>query len=1217
MLRANPLTWLLVNEQADEIKLTTISLRRFFPGCRVEAVYSAEEALEWAEKQAWHVILLDERIPCQSGLTILPELRRLAPHATIILQASRADSDLAAQATRDGADSYLFKHSPAFLVELPLVAQTAWEKRELSVKLDRAERYLHLLEDITEMVYELDAEGCFVHASPHLLSRLGYSEPELMGVHSSKLIHPDDQHAVVYQFNERRTGARASRKVSLRLLRKQRPANEEASLDVEIHATGLYSQQRRFLGTLGIARETTIRMHEHARLLQIEQRLQALQAQAAQAAQAANELVSVMQPSGPRSVAGTVGGTDAAPPVEQIPVLSQSSYRQASPESPTPTSPIVAHQDRRRSPRINRSIEARLSLNGSSWEGTVLDISLNGLYMVFNNTVSATVGQPIQLGITSQVGVLEIHGTVRGTREAVGPLIALPDRPALGLAVEFSQFGTTEELILASLLEELREGPASVTVTALLTPQETGDLLLEICSTDTEATKAEPVHPSPSLSGLDASPTSERRLAIRVNLSIPAQIESADGSARFSKQVTFTTNLSLGGACLHLLTATNPIGQRFLLHLTPPQERENQTSSAPMEAQPTTVNGEVIWAAPESTAPSDLRERPASIPLRVGVRFFHQNHESERWIAELAGRHLIIPAAVEEGAESGKLKSELFECRNNRGQRIAVYHDQPQKALPPGSPLIIISPGYGETKKEYVTLAYYLASNGFHVLRYDHTNHVGESEGDIRDSTLSSMKQDLAAILDYATLTWPGSPVVMVATSLASRVALKVASQDRRITLLVLLTGVVDVQATLLAVHQEDYIGTYAQGTRRGVVNMLGFNIAADRWLDDAIKEGYADLRTTIRDAEQTQTSVILFTAEQDAWVRMEAIKEVRAALRQHAVHWYLIPEALHRLHENPRKARAVFRHLVACCLEHLYPLSPRGNVAEPSQREIGLQSRLERERARAQHQMAKADNVQFWQDYLANFHYIVNSSDYWHLLDHIYSLAGTFEKGRRVLDAGCGNGNFSMFLLINQAYRQRSNLRGRVTASHYVGVDFVHSALLQARVNLANVTDELRQKLVATVMTQTHVQVSLSLADLNMPLPFHDSQFERIICNLVIGYLHDPLFTLRELLRVLSPSGKLVLTNLKPHSDLSQIYRNFACLADRPEELEEARQVLNNSGKIKQGESDGIFRFFNRQELAMLLISSGAPQPRIYSTFANQAYIAVVEKPGTTYAAT
>ena len=55
-------TVLLVSEQAEEIKLITKSLRSFYPGCRVEVVYSSEEAFEWAPKQDWHVIIIDESL---------------------------------------------------------------------------------------------------------------------------------------------------------------------------------------------------------------------------------------------------------------------------------------------------------------------------------------------------------------------------------------------------------------------------------------------------------------------------------------------------------------------------------------------------------------------------------------------------------------------------------------------------------------------------------------------------------------------------------------------------------------------------------------------------------------------------------------------------------------------------------------------------------------------------------------------------------------------------------------------------------------------------------------------------------------------------------------------------------------------------------------------------------------------------------------------------
>ncbi len=87
------------------------------------------------------------------------------------------------------------------------------------------------------------------------------------------------------------------------------------------------------------------------------------------------------------------------------------------------------------------------------------------------------------------------------------------------------------------------------------------------------------------------------------------------------------------------------------------------------------------------------------------------------------------------------------------------------------------------------------------------------------------------------------------------------------------------------------------------------------------------------------------------------------------------------------------------------------------------------------------------------------------------------------------------------------------------------------------------------------------------------------------------------------------MLTHFKPQSDLTQIYHEFVSLAKGDIERQQAKQTVEASGKITQHGCEGAFRFFDRQELAMLLMSSGASQPRIYSTFANQAYLALAEK--------
>lgn len=1417
MAHADSLTLLLINEQAEEIKLTTQSMRGFYPGCRVEAVYSAEEALEWTSKQEWNVILLDEQLPRRSGIEILPEIRQRAPSAAIIVQAERNDAAIAVQVMRAGADYCLFKKSPAFLNELPIITREILEKRDLRMRLNLAqERYLCLSESLGDVVYELDAEGRFLTIGQAVAALLGYSPQELIGAHYSKLIHPDDMRVAEGRFNERRTGDRTRHTIELRLMPQSGKATEQEVRTFEVNATGLYSGQL-FMGTVGVVRDITGKKREHAllkRLQQelcqaekliepkrrtggavpdlhravssigggIERRLEGIDAtqgedeqkvtavqvpppglldrahesagepspvglvpvsinhlledvlflkakdlqthailveprlmqdlprvlgDPARLQQALLTLITeaelamwttnwggqmlvrtrvvkardaasgyplssapgplsdvavditvngegngeVRRGRGPHAVpaaawaslSGVVrdhGGTleaDSAPAGGirvriRLPALEEqktsghggrkddahggrTASAQPVPVARLETSPEAlntrepAFPERRRSPRFDLRIETRLSLNGSAWTGTVLSIGLGGLYMVFSDTIPAAERQPIQLGFVSEVGVLEIRGAVRGIREATAPKADTSGTARYGLAIEFAPLGSPEAEILSSLLEGLRQGSVSVKLTVLLIPQETGDLLLEVSSTGTEAIQQPDSCPAPIEAREGTIP--ERRLSSRINLAVPAHVEVFDRSSECAPQTAVTANLSVSGACVRLHTPRVLLGQRLLVRLSPPQNLIAQTAGTAAALREYTLAGEVVWSIPDPGAQEKPRDGSPAKPLRVGVRFLHLNDDAQRGISDLVGRFLTSPARLEEWAEESRLISELKECRDERSRRIVLYHDHPRNELPPGSPLIIISPGYGETKKEYVTLAYYLASNGFHVLRYDYTNHVGESDGDIVRTTLTGMRQDLCAIVDYAERTWPASPVAVIACSLGGRVALKAAAHDRRVKLLVLLTGIVDVQATLLAVHHDDLIGTYLQGMRRGVTNVLGFNVDLDRFSDDAIREGYSDLRTTIQDAGEIGTPVILITAEHDVWVRQDSVREVQTALGSHLRHFYLIPEALHRLHENPRKARAVFRQLVTCCREEFYPLSSRLNIAEPSQREIGLQNRLERERARAQHQMAKTQTIEFWKDYLDHFHYIVNFSDYWHLLDHIYRLMGTCDRGELILDAGCGNGNFGMFLMINHAYRQRHTLRADAKPPLYLGLDFVPSALAQARTNLVKVAAEAWGQFAGASFLQVPIRTSLTRADLNLSLPFRDNQFDRIVCNLVIAYLQDPLFTLRELVRVLSPNGRLVLTNLKPHADLSQIYRNFVQVTEGPEEVEEARRLLSNSGKIKQGESDGIFSFYDRQELATLLITSGAVEPRIYSTFANQAHIAVAEKPG------
>jgi len=106
---------------------------------------------------------------------------------------------------------------------------------------------------------------------------------------------------------------------------------------------------------------------------------------------------------------------------------------------------------------------------------------------------------------------------------------------------------------------------------------------------------------------------------------------------------------------------------------------------------------------------------------------------------------------------------------------------------------------------------------------------------------------------------------------------------------------------------------------------------------------------------------------------------------------------------------------------------------------------------------------------------------------------------GRRVLDAGCGPGLYS------------EELVGR--GANLVGVD--GSAAMV----------ELAQKRLGGRAQVLH-------ADLNEPLPFASSEFDLIVCALVIHHLNDREGCLREFFRVLRPGGRAVLSTQHPTTD-------------------------------------------------------------------------------------
>ena len=174
----------------------------------------------------------------------------------------------------------------------------------------------------------------------------------------------------------------------------------------------------------------------------------------------------------------------------------------------------------------------------------------------------------------------------------------------------------------------------------------------------------------------------------------------------------------------------------------------------------------------------------------------------------------------------------------------------------------------------------------------------------------------------------------------------------------------------------------------------------------------------------------------------------------------------------------------------------------------------------------------------------------------------------------------------------------------------------------------------------------ALEFADsaLRFQLPFQDGSFARIAASLFVSYLFSPETLLMELHRILKPGGTILLSSMRPDSDVSLIFTDYVhstrrAAGDRAAgvraaggsagvraagdsavqpgedareaDLRAARSMLNEAASLFELEEEGIFRFYSAEELAVLLESAGftAVHTRTAMGTPAQAVIAVGKK--------
>jgi len=563
--------------------------------------------------------------------------------------------------------------------------------------------------------------------------------------------------------------------------------------------------------------------------------------------------------------------------------------------------------------------------------------------------------------------------------------------------------------------------------------------------------------------------------------------------------------------------------------------------------------------------------------------------------------------------KGGAMVSELINYKNRDGRNIVGYFDH-LRTLSKDAPFIVLCPGYGETKRDTLSTSYYLVKNGFNCIRYDATDHVGESDGEIVNTTLTKLKRDLLSTIDYLEKTFEIHTVGVVATSLAKRMAMKAATEDKRISFLCGMVGVVNLQDTLSSIYKEDMVGAFLKGEKWGPTDILGHKVIFENFLESAVRDNFHNLESTFKDVSTLDIPIVFLVAEKDVWVRAEEVRLVFEKTKGAIKEFHIIPEVMHQLQENPKVAQIVLKQIVLSCAKYLMRREISiHEVIEPNLREIAVQNRIEKERLKLREVFTLSLEKDFWAEYLSSFSMIFKVPAYREYLTLLFELLGGLKDGDYLLDAGCGVGYFGGWMIneiikSNDASQDQFKLYSRC---RYYGIDFVRSALDIAHGKHVDMKKKFLEK--KGIKNSEELDIFLPCEyiehDLNFDLPFKDRYFNKICCSLVLSYVAEPVLAIKELLRTLKHDGKIVISSLKPFADLSEVYRNFISIAKSEQEILEARRLLSEIGRIRQKEGMGHYRFFSEREIKFILLASGGIKVRVFKSLGNQVNVAIAIK--------
>lgn len=658
-------------------------------------------------------------------------------------------------------------------------------------------------------------------------------------------------------------------------------------------------------------------------------------------------------------------------------------------------------------------------------------------------------------------------------------------------------------------------------------------------------------------------------------------------------------------------------------------------------------------------APVDGRRNCLQLGIEAGVA---RGGYSARRIEE--AQWDVDPERAQRG--SVNLKSLPVSYRNPSGHRISALLNATQFNVE--APVVIVPPAFGKKKETLAPFVATLLTNFARVgrdvvtLRYDGINRPGESFNEMDDPPrgyemlryrLRQGVSDLETTLDYVENNpyFTACAVVVFTASMSSIDARKLLAGSRRgsVDLWVSFMGVPAAQTTLSNILAgTDIVGNYRLGIPNGVRGMLGHLIDMDTLAADLIAEKYAYLTDARVDMAAVSTPLLWIVGRHDHWVDRDEVADLMsvaganadadAAAGQGAGERELveIPTG-HNLRSSDDAIRSF---MLTSEYIHRRLFGSEMTAVAPAKEDVIDLVAAERERLESPRPVAVEE---YWRAYLLGsgegsegYDFYRNLRDFREFLRLEAELISV-EDGDRVADLGCGTGLLTEVLLQRIAAAvpdagapgtaaawtkaEKTEAAGRKKASlaetpprvSVTAVDLVPDALEK--------TKQKCDRLFETNVGLENVEMFYLARNLEPrkgdATGFPPASFDKILASLFISYLEHPEEMMDEFYRLLAPGGRLLVSSMRPDSDVSTIFTEYVDTV-RAEtgvaggDLDSAQAMLNEAATLFELEEEGLFYFYTAEELEKLFRRSGFQRIATRRSLGTppQAIIVTGEKP-------